>query len=158
MAEIEVNLAEERTSPLGLWMFADSYLDAASCVMAHGKHPHRIPVYFLSGQAIALALKAYLRAENMSIEEIQRTECRLGPLMDLCQERGLREPEHMAKAGRAAIELLDLGEADSRYIRTGFKRRPDLAALRLFAEWLLNETKTRCVPCGVETNVLTKAR
>jgi len=142
------SLAEDRTSPLGLWMYADSYLDAANCVMAHSRHPHRAPVYFLYAHAVEFALKAYLRSKDLPIQDIEAHEHRLSPLMAACRERGLKEPDHIEKIGSAAIALLELGDTDARYVRTGFKRRPDLPALRLFAEWLLAETKQLCVPHG----------
>ena len=148
MTAAEVSLAEDRTSPLGLWMYADSYLDAASCVMTHSRHPHRAPVYFLYAHAIEFALKAYLRSKALPVEAIEAHEHRLSPLMNACHDRGLREPDHIGKIGSAAIAALELGDTDARYVRTGFKRRPDLAALRLFAEWLLAETKQHCVPHG----------
>ena len=77
MTAAEVSLAEDRTSPLGLWMYADSYLDAASCVMTHSRHPHRAPVYFLYAHAIEFALKAYLRSKALPVEAIEAHEHRL---------------------------------------------------------------------------------
>lgn len=148
MTDTDVTLAEDRTSSLGLWMYADSYLDAANCVVAHSRHPHREPAYLLYAHAVEFGFKAFLRAQGLSIPEIEAHEHRLGPLMATCHERGLKEPDHIAKIGQAAISLLELGDTDTRYIRTGFKRRPDLPALRLFAEWLLGEAGTHCVPRG----------
>ncbi|HLG89658.1 MAG TPA: hypothetical protein VKZ79_20955 [Alphaproteobacteria bacterium] len=148
MPEVDPNLADDRTSPLGLWMYADSYLDAASCVAAHAKHPHREPVYLLYAHAVEFALKAFLRAKGVSIDEIETHGHRLAPLLDACRVLGFQEPPHIAKAGAAAVGLLELGDPDARYVRSGFKRRPDLPGLRLFAEWLITETKALCVPRG----------
>jgi hypothetical protein len=139
---------DDRTSPLGLWMYADSYLDAANCVLAHSRHPHREPVYLLYGHAIALACKAFLRAAGLPIREIEADDRPLAQLMDACLERGLEEADHLGRAGRTALELLDIGETGPRYIRTGFRRRPDIGLLRLLAERMLGATKPRCVPVG----------
>jgi hypothetical protein len=148
MTEIDATMAEDRTAPLGLWMYADSYLDAANCVMAHSRHPHREPVYLLYAHAIEFGFKAFLRAKGLSITEIEAHGHGLGSLLTEAHAQGLKEPGHIAKIGEAAIGLLELGDTDTRYIRTGFKRRPDLPALRLFAEWLLRESETYCVPRG----------
>ena len=148
MTEADPSLAEDRTSPLGLWMYADSYLDAASCVAAHSRHPHREPVYLLYAHAVEFALKAFLRAKGVSIGEIEARGHSLAPLLNACRAHGFREPPHIEKAGAAAVSLLDLGDTDARYVRSGFKRRPDLPGLRLFAEWLISDTKALCVPRG----------
>ncbi len=148
MTEADPSPAEDRTSPLGLWMYADSYLDAAGCVAAHSKHPHREPIYLLYAHAIEFALKAFLRAKGVSIDEIETHGHRLTPLLDACRALGLQEPRHIEKTGAAAVGLLELGDPNARYVRSGFKRRPDLPGLRLFAEWLITDTKTLCVPRG----------
>lgn len=148
MTEADPTLAEDRTSPLGLWMYADSYLDAASCVSARSRHPHREPVYLLYAHAVEFALKAFLRSTGVSIDQIEAHGHRLAPLLDACRDQGLNEPAHIQKAGASAVSLLDIGDPDARYVRSGFKRRPDLPGLRLFAEWLIGETKSLCVPKG----------
>ena len=148
MTDADPSLAADRTSPLGLWMYADSYLDAAGCVAAHSKHPHREPVYLLYAHAVEFGLKAFLRSTGMPIDEIEAHGHRLVPLLEACRARGLEEPPHIRKAGAAALDLLELGDTDARYVRSGFKRRPDLAGLRLFAEWLITEAKSVCVPHG----------
>ena len=146
MSVADPNPAEDRTSPLGLWMYADSYLDAATCVVAHSKHPHREPAYLLYAHAVEFALKAFLRSKGVAIDEIESHGHRLAPLLDACHAHGLEEPGHIGKAGRAAIALLELGDTDARYVRSGFRRRPDLSGLRLFAEWLIAVTEAICVP------------
>lgn len=148
MSEADPSLTEDRTSPLGLWMYADSYLDAAGCVAAHSKHPHREPVYLLYAHAVEFGLKAFLRSTGVSIDAIEAHGHRLVPLLEACRAQGLKEPAHIRKTGAAALDLLELGDTDVRYVRSGFKRRPDLAGLRLFAEWLIAETKDVCVPHG----------
>ena len=85
MTEADPSLTEDRTSPLGLWMYADSYLDAASCVAAHSRHPHREPVYLLYAHAVEFALKAFLRSKGASIDEIEAHGHRLDPLLGACR-------------------------------------------------------------------------
>lgn len=157
MTEADPSLAEDRTSPLGLWMYADSYLDAAGCVAAHSKHPHREPVYLLYAHAVEFGLKAFLRSTGASIDEIEAHGHRLVSLLDACRAQGLKEPAHIGKIGAAAVSLLELGDTDARYVRSGFKRRPDLAGLRLFAEWLIAEAKDVCVPHGPKLRETVKA-
>src|SRR5581483_4362479 len=119
MTEADPNLTEDRTSPLGLWMYADSYLDAASCVAAHSRHPHREPVYLLYAHAVEFALKAFLRSKGVSVDEIEAHGHRLASLIEACRAEGLEEPAHIEKAGAAAVSLLGLGDTDARYVRSG---------------------------------------
>jgi hypothetical protein len=130
-------------------MYAESYLDAANCVLAHSRHPHREPVYLLYAHTVELACKAFLRAQGQSIAEIEAGDRPLAQLVDACLAQGLGEGDHMGKAGRAVLEMLDIGETGARYIRTGFRRRPELSLLRLVAERLLDAAKAYCVPAGV---------
>jgi hypothetical protein len=55
---------DERTSATGLWMFAESYRDAANHLVQGCDLRHDAPIYFLYTHAIELALKAYLRAKG----------------------------------------------------------------------------------------------
>ena len=152
MTDADPSLAEDRTSPLGLWMYADSYLDAATCVIAHSRHPHREPVYLLYAHAVEVRVKGVPPIEKgVSIEEIRSsTISAVGAGRCLPRAVALWSPAISAR--RWACGGRSFG--DRRY-RRALCRRPGSSAARichlharLFTEWLIAETKALCVPRG----------
>lgn len=134
----------ERTTATGLWTYGDSYLKAARHV-ARIKLQHSAPVYFLYVHAIELALKAYLRAQGATLEDLKSIGHSLPELLKRARQKGLHD-SNAPTATTQILKTLDVYNRthEFRYIVTGFKTLPTVAALDVAAAGLLKATRTAC--------------
>jgi hypothetical protein len=122
---------DERTNPVGLFNYARSYWQAALIIdlprlrkiVTHAD----APVTYLFCHAIELYLKAYLRHSGLSVAEVRKIGHAYDRLASRAKDLGLALGQDDFKM----IELLTDQEMMplSRYIRTGFYKRPTDAAL-----------------------------
>jgi hypothetical protein len=120
---------DERTTAYGLYCFGHSYWRSAAALRkidVRATHPDD-PVWFLYCHAVELFLKAYLRAEGASVNDLRR---RYGHgivrLAKIAEEKGLHfdDEDHQVVT---AIE--QMGITTVRYIRRGPFTRPSLGGL-----------------------------
>ena len=146
---------EQKTSAFGLWRFSRDYLNAAIAVKQPAqsvqdklKQEVSIPAYFLVGHAIELALKAFLRAKGMLVEELRSMQ--YGHNLDaLARESRRRKLGAVVKLTRTefnAVLLLNLSykPKELEYIVTGARRLPDYADLVTIAQKLIQGLEGYC--------------
>ncbi len=116
---------DDRTTPIGLFNYADSYWHSAKALEkaeVRATHPDA-PICFLFYHAIEIYLKAYLRAQKHSVKELRS---QFGHNVVKLREQAQRLGLHFDDED---IEVLTLmGETDavirSRFLRTGSFQRP----------------------------------
>lgn len=123
----------ERTNPIGLFNYAVSYWRSAAALNERKvkvTHPDA-PICFLYYHAIELFLKAYLRSEGYTVDEL-RDGKKFGhnavKLRNMAKRHGLRFDSE-------DVEVLTLMTntdtvIEARYLRTGSFRRPTNEALK----------------------------
>jgi hypothetical protein len=128
---------EERTTALGLYNSARSYWKSAEHLNSAElkvTHPHA-PIVFLLCHAIELYLKAFLRHNNYSLDELRKKWGHdVAGLSTATQHAGF-------KLSGFALETIshitdDDVAIEARYIVTGFKTSPTISALAEVAEEL----------------------
>lgn len=100
---------QSRLTAAILWRHAREYAGAARLVHSHLKsHEVSLPVYFLLGRAIELALKAYLRAHGVTKDDLRnRFGHRLKVLLKAAKSRGLLKDVSLSDTEQAQIRMLD---------------------------------------------------
>jgi hypothetical protein len=141
---------EERTTATGLWMFAESYRDAANLLAQRASElRHQAPIYYLYAHSIELALKAALRAKGVTVEDLssKRLGHDLMKLLAECRKLRLQRRLRLGKRREAILSLLtELNrEHELRYIKTGATSRPTLGILREIAARVLDAARLICV-------------
>jgi hypothetical protein len=136
---------EQRTTPIGLWHFAKSYLDAAKHLAENTGLGFDAPIYFLYCHAIELTLKAYLRAQGARLDELKSFGHALPLLLERALAQGLDQGAS-AENEAAILELVDVYNQghEFRYIVTGSKVLPTLNALHEVAARLLSAGRDAC--------------
>ena len=131
-----------RTTATGLWNFAKAYIIAADHV-AKLKLSFSDPAYFLYAHGIELVLKAFLRAHDASLEELQRLDHNLPALLACARSWGLNEGP-FADANKLLVERLYEYNRhhEFRYISTGYKSLPTTDDLHALGERLLDTTQS----------------
>ena len=121
---------DDRTNPVGLFNFARSYWQSA-VRLHHTKvrvtHPDA-PVTLLLAHAFELYLKSFLRLQGLGVKEVKTNFGHdFRKLLEEAEGRGL----HFDDEDKQVAEILGEQESirGSRYIETGFFRRPSLRAL-----------------------------
>jgi hypothetical protein len=138
--EIEAD-NESRTTSTGMYRYALEYFGAA--VAANDEigdpGPRRdvapMPVNFLLGQSIELALKAYLRERGFKLKVLRKLGHDLSETMKVAQNEGLKV-DGWSRGIEAQLELLSVPykARELQYIRTGAKTFPTIdPLLRLVA-------------------------
>ena len=121
---------DDRTTPIGLFNFADSYWRSAAALKkakVQATHPDA-PICFLYYHSVELYLKAYLRAEGYPVDDLRT---RYGHnAIKLCDE-AKRHGLHLDEEDVAVLAYMGNTDAviESRFPRTGFFRRPANEAL-----------------------------
>ena len=117
---------DERTTTMGLFNVADSYLRAAVAlhsVDTRATHPET-PIRFLCFHCIELFLKAFLRANGHSVAELRgrRFGHRICCLWNRATELGVKFSDH----DKAIFSWMSSTDAviESRYIVTGYRCEP----------------------------------
>ena len=137
---------EDRTSAIGLARYARDYFDAALAADdVIGNRPgYEIvapaPVMFLVAHSIELVLKAYLRNQGLSVDELQKIGHRLVECWQSAIENGVEDHVQLTQDDVKVLELIsDLHvSTELRYIKTGFKEFPVFGPLQVLAEKLLD--------------------
>ena len=118
---------EERASPIGFFLYGDSYLYSAKELKRldlRCTHPHA-PIYFLYHQSIELYLKAFLRQKGQLVRDIRGHK--LVPLAEKAMSFGIT----IEGSDMYVFELLDYAHIaiTARYLRVGPSKRPQLQDL-----------------------------
>lgn len=126
----DVDDDDDRTTEMGLFNFAHSYWRSAVALQeAHVKATHPDdPICFLYMHAVELYLKAFLRAQGVSVQDLRdKYGHRLRRLAEAARSDGLQFDDEDTEV----VGLIDdLDVTTVRYIRTGAFKRPALEALR----------------------------
>lgn len=141
-------------SPLALNHYAKDFLRAGSSLEDLPNMEFSPVQAYLLAHAIELALKAFLRADGMSLKALKKKEYghKLADLLGEAESRGLcaavsLKPEHLAAIRRAdqyysekIFEYPNLGE-----MLKGYPKKPNPALLRDAAEVLVRELEAVCL-------------
>lgn len=149
---------DERTSSVGLWHFAQSYVQAADHLAAAldgGSVRLRFddPVYYLYGHGSELALKAYLRARGLGLTDLKKIGHGCTALFASARERPASRRWPHPKSTVAVLGWFDSMSSDGhrlRYVKTGFSRRPELAVVARVAHALLTSTHREAVTIAMK--------
>jgi HEPN domain-containing protein len=126
-----LNDEDERTNPIGLFNYADSYWRSARALeKARVNATHRdAPVCFLYYHAIELYLKAHLRSEGFTVKQLRSKKFGHNAvnLRDEAKLKGL----HFGDEDDVVLQYMGETEVviESRYLRTGYFDRPANEAL-----------------------------
>ncbi len=142
----------DRTSPRTFWKYSNEYLEAALVVLPRPesavdklRQKVSIPAYFLTGHAIELALKSFLRARGMAVSELRYKPYGhdLVALMAEAKRRKLGGVVKVSRTERKAIELLNstYKEKELEYLAVGIKELPAYEALITLASKLVASLK-----------------
>jgi hypothetical protein len=110
--------ADDRTTPLGLFNFAESYREAADKLAMELARPRfDSPPRYLFYHSIELYLKAFLRSTGLTVREIKDKSHGFCALCAACTERGLSPDDE----DRQVIGLINAqgNYIRARYIETG---------------------------------------
>jgi hypothetical protein len=123
------SLADDRTTALGLFNYARSYRASADhLLLTKLTVPHpQAPLTYLYYHAIELYLKAYLRSQNQTVDDLKKIGHSINKIAAKVQSCGLILDDE----DKEVLSLMS--EADnvirSRYIQTGAFTRPEEEAL-----------------------------
>jgi len=146
MAAEQLHDDPKRTTPAGLVRYAAEFMEAG--LAADAKMGERkghelsapVPVMFLTGQAIELALKAFLLSKGVPLKSLRGREYghQLHACLRKAKELGLGDLVKLADDEEETIEILDAlySTKQLQYIVSGFKSFPvhgplERGALRL---------------------------
>ncbi len=107
----------------GFWTHAREFFEAADLLLKDDGE-RVLPIYFLLGRSIELALKAYLLKSGVSIEELRNPK-RFGhdlrALLAAAKDHGIEAKVSMGPLASGSIELLSYDYSGKRleYRRTG---------------------------------------
>jgi hypothetical protein len=138
----------DRANSLGLWNYSQEFLEASLAISEMRKGKLSISAYYLCGHSIELALKAFLRGNGFSIEQLQRKIGHdLGKALAEAIENGIEGLIKFNKEEKALIELLNISykRKELEYITTGFKRFPEIEIIHKIAQSLIDSIKTFCI-------------
>jgi HEPN domain-containing protein len=125
----EISEENKRTNEVGLFNFGDAYLLCAKRLMESPPAHLRFdaPIYFLLLQALELYLKSYLRQKGEDVEALKDLGHDLQRICDKAVALGM----HLSPKICDIFAFLDETDAliESRYLRTGFKRRIPIETL-----------------------------
>jgi len=150
----------ERTNALGLFNFARSYRAAADKLRRTKlRATHRdSPVTFLYYHAIELYLKAFLRDHGTGVKRLRSIGHKYGVLRKRAAKKGL----HFDDGDEEVIAMLAATSEQlwsrSRYLETGFMRRPSLPALARTCRNLDRRVARALISAGVVIYPPPKAR
>jgi hypothetical protein len=145
-AQPKVHDDPERTTPVGLARYATDFFEAALAAddKLGKKVGHEviapIPVMFLVGQSIELALKAYLLAKGVELRQLRRDYGHeLHRSLRKAKELGLLNVVALSEEEEGVIELLDslYSTKQLQYIVTGAKTFPVFGPLESVARKLV---------------------
>jgi hypothetical protein len=130
---------DERTTEVGLYHYAESYRSCAERLET-GPPEHLMfeaPIEFLFYHALELYMKAYLRSAGLTVDDLRARKFghQLQALWTECCNRGLA----LGGYPDAFFDFLDPSEVmATRYISTGFYRKPSMGALHEVTQQVRN--------------------
>jgi hypothetical protein len=138
-----------RTNSMGLWTHAQEFY-VASCVLVQPEHSHLIdPSYYLISHSIELALKAFLRGNGISLDELKNFK-KLGHDLEKLLERAvsLELELYLMLSQKDKFAISEINEyyknKELEYIVTGYKSYPKIEFLISFNGKLLNGIRQFC--------------
>lgn len=145
MAEKNLHEDPERTTSIGMARYSTEFFEAALAADEKlGKKKGYeivapIPVMFLVGQAIELALKAYLLAKGVKLRKLRRYGHELHRSLRKAKELGLSDVVVLSSEEEGVLGLLDAlySTKQLQYIVTGAKTFPVFGALESIARKLV---------------------
>ena len=140
-------LDPSKTTPFGMWRYGSEFLIAADFVANKTDVSRFMPYFFLLGQSIELSLKAFLLAQETSLEELRdKLRHDLKKLVTRAEDKNLGEVVQINQVERGVIEVLNLGYKDRRfqYIETGEMLLPHIQMTDEIARKLSQKLKECC--------------
>lgn len=139
------NFDPDRSTPAGYWRVAAEYVVAAMSVQAVSDRL-LFPTLQLHGQAIELALKAFLLKRGMKLQDVKATRHRLTQALKAARLRRLGTEVKLSRRDIMLIQLLDVNYSRHRfrYIVTGATQVPDIALLSQLCERLVLGLEQYC--------------
>jgi len=121
----------DRTSPLGLFRYADEYRATAEIVQSQKAGKLIIPTYYLYSHAIELALKAFLRSQGQTVEQLKSLRHDLEVALSAAEAAGLATFVTLSDDDRTALELINpyYRDKELEYIKVGTKYYPTLQSM-----------------------------
>jgi hypothetical protein len=139
----------DRTNSLGLWTEAHQFYTASNILINSKNSDVVTPSYYLACHSIELALKAFLRGNGMSLEELK---CRkighdLEKALAQAISSGLESYIVLTEADHLAIQTINVPykSKELEYIVTGPKSYPLIEHLLTLNSDLLNNIKSFCI-------------
>ena len=137
----------ERTSARALLQCAGDYAAAAALIESQGASASMLPAYCLYNQAVALTLKAFLRLQGYTIDQLTDIGTDPSRLLGEAHRYGILEVVPLAAEELAAIPRLSPYSrpgGDLAPLRSGAGRFPPLSVLRTGVESLLTRLLPLC--------------
>ena len=134
-----------RSTSAGYWRLAAEYVIAAQSVNARSERL-LFPCMQLHGQAIELALKAFLLKRGTTLQDVESMRHRLTDILKAARSRRLGLEIKLHANDLATIYLLDQNYSIHRfrYIVTGATRVPEMARLLYISERIVAGLEKYC--------------
>ena len=139
----------DQTNSMGLWTHANEFYQA-SCILVQPENEGLLhPSYYLVSHSIELALKAFLRGNGVSLEDLKNQRKfghDLEKVFNKCIQLGLESFLPITEKDKfAIITIYDYYKTkELEYIVTGFKRYPKMELLTSFNARLLDSIRQFC--------------
>ena len=134
---------------MGLWTHANEYYHA-SCILVRPENDGLLhPSYYLVSHSIELALKAFLRGNGVSLDELKNQK-KLGhdleKILDRAVQLGLGTFLSITEKDKFAIIAINdyYKGKELEYIVTGYKQFPKIELLTSFSGRLLETIRQFC--------------
>ena len=141
----------DRTNSMGLWTYANYYLEAVKVMPPTLRD--KPPAYYLVTHSIELAIKAFLRGNSMSLEQLKKIGHDIEKAMKRANTLGLLSYCNLSRTQTELIKLINQHYASKEleYIKTGFKQYPKIDLLIEIAELLLSGIRQFCYDHRTDT-------
>ena len=149
----------DRSTAAGYWRVSAEYVIAARLVNASSNRLF-FPILQLHGQAIELALKAFLLKRGMALQEVEGMRHRLTDLLITSRRRRLGTEVKLGRRDILLIKLLDANYSKHRfrYIVSGATQVPAKAPLSKLSERLVVSLEKYCTGMQGGLDRLARAR
>lgn len=147
---------DKRTTPFGLWCFADQYLSAAQLVGSASKHKISAPRYYLLGHSAELALKAFLLSHGVSLDEMKfKMVHDLERAFTKATEFGLMKSALISLEEEDSLRLLNktYKTKEHEYIVTGSRQYPSAALIESFVTKVQKASHDLCLSTTITPTV-----
>ncbi len=138
--------AMDRMSSMLIWQTARRFLEGA-LILRREKEDIFSPTYFLVGQAIELALKAFLRGDGAAEDFLKgKLGHNLSKALSTAEDKGLTGLVPISEQDRACIAALNAPyqSKDLQYAKQGFKSWPAIDDLLAIADRLVKGLRAYC--------------